>query len=104
MRLPQLFVQDDFKVTPNLTLNLGLRYQIQSGWGEVKGNMRTFDPTVPNPATGTLGAMWYGSTHANGRTHSSGAGVTTPSCPGLGSPGRSMPNTVITWRIRTLRL
>jgi len=68
MRLPQVFAQDDFKVTPNLTLNLGLRYQIQSGWGEVKGNMRVFDPTVQNPATGTLGAMWYGSTKANGRT------------------------------------
>src|SRR5215469_12818674 len=67
LRLPQLFVQDDFKVSSNLTLNLGLRYQIQSGWGEVKGNMRTFDPTVPNPATGTLGAMWYGTTKANGR-------------------------------------
>jgi len=63
MRLPQMFVQDDYKVTPHLTLNLGLRYQIQSGWGEVKGNMRTFDPTLPNPASGTLGAMWYGSTH-----------------------------------------
>ncbi len=68
IKLPQMFVQDDFKVTPNLTLNLGLRYQIQSGWGEVKGNMRTFDPTIQNPASGTLGAMWYGSTHANGRT------------------------------------
>jgi len=63
MRLPQLFVQDDYKVTPHLTLNLGLRYQIQSGWGEVKGNMATFDPTLPNPASGTLGAMWYGSAH-----------------------------------------
>ncbi|HEY6375881.1 MAG TPA: carboxypeptidase regulatory-like domain-containing protein, partial [Edaphobacter sp.] len=68
MRLPQLFVQDDYKLTPNLTLNLGLRYQIQSGWGEVKGNMATFDPTVQNPATGTLGAYWFGSTKANGRS------------------------------------
>jgi hypothetical protein len=67
MRVPQVFIQDDYKVTPNLTVNLGLRYQIQSGWGEVKGNMATFDPTVQNPVSGTLGAMWYGSTKANGR-------------------------------------
>lgn len=68
MRLPQMFVQDDYKVLPNLTLNLGLRYQIQTGWGEVKGNMATFDPTVQNPKSGTLGGLWFGSTHANGRT------------------------------------
>jgi hypothetical protein len=68
MSLPQMFIQDDFKVTQNITLNLGLRYQIQTGWNEVKGNMKVFDPTVPNPATGTLGAMWYGTTKANGRS------------------------------------
>lgn len=67
MRVPQVFIQDDYKITPHLTVNLGLRYQIQSGWGEVKGNMSTFDQTVQNPATGTLGAMWYGTTKANGR-------------------------------------
>jgi hypothetical protein len=67
-KLPQLFVQDDFKVRSNLTLNLGLRYQIQTGWSEVKGNERSFDPTVPNPGTGTLGALWFGSTKANGRS------------------------------------
>jgi hypothetical protein len=68
MKLPQMFVQDDYKVGPKLTLNLGLRYQIQTGWREIDGNEASFDPTVQNPATGTLGAMWYGSTHANGRT------------------------------------
>lgn len=66
---PQLFVQDDYKVSPNLTVNLGLRYEIETGWSEVKGNEAAFDPTVVNPANGKDGAMWYGVTHANGRTH-----------------------------------
>jgi hypothetical protein len=65
---PQLFVQDDVKVTPKLTVNLGLRWEANTGWSEVKGNESTFDPTVLNPGTGTLGAMWYGTTKANGRT------------------------------------
>lgn len=67
-KTPQVFIQDDYKIRPNLTLNLGLRYQINHGWNEIRGNMASFDPTVLNPATGTLGAYWYGTTHANGRT------------------------------------
>ncbi|HEY6330948.1 MAG TPA: TonB-dependent receptor [Blastocatellia bacterium] len=63
------FAQDDFKVTPHLTFNLGLRYQRQSGWG-VDGNMfGVFDPNLVNPGPfipkGTLGALEYGGT--NGR-------------------------------------
>ena len=68
-KLPQMFIQDDYKIKPNLTVNLGLRYQIQTGWSEVKGNEASFDPTVTNPVTNTLGAIWFGATHANGRTH-----------------------------------
>jgi hypothetical protein len=69
LKSPQFFAQDDFKIRPTLTLNLGLRYQITHGWGETHGNLDSFDPTVMNPATNTLGAEWYGSTHANGRTN-----------------------------------
>ncbi len=95
IKLPQLFAQDDVKLTAKLTLNLGLRYQIQSGWGEVKGNMRTFDPTVPNPAAGgALGAMWYGSTAANGRTTLQ-APVYNTFLPRVGFSWAAMPNTVI---------
>jgi hypothetical protein len=68
-KLPQIFAQDDYKIKPNLTLNLGLRYQIQTGWSETKGNEASFDPTITNPVTNTLGAIWFGSTHINGRTH-----------------------------------
>ncbi|MBV9669567.1 MAG: TonB-dependent receptor, partial [Acidobacteriales bacterium] len=62
---PQFFVQDDYKLRPNLTLNLGLRYQIQGGWSEVANRLGTFDPTIINPVTGTPGAMWFGG--QNGR-------------------------------------
>ncbi|HSU30506.1 MAG TPA: TonB-dependent receptor [Bryobacteraceae bacterium] len=68
LKNPGVFVQDDFKVNPKLTLNLGLRWEGNTGWSEVHGNERSFDPNIINPATNAPGAMWYGITAANGRT------------------------------------
>jgi hypothetical protein len=62
------FIQDDFKVSRNLTLNLGLRWMGTKGFSDRDGNVRSFDPTLVNPVTGQPGAMWYGTTAANGRT------------------------------------
>jgi hypothetical protein len=59
MKSPQFFIQDDYKILPNLTLNLGLRYQIQGGWSEVAGRVGLFDPTITNPVTNTPGAVWF---------------------------------------------
>jgi hypothetical protein len=59
-KVPQFFIQDDFKVSPNLTVNLGLRYQIQQGWHEIDNRIGDFDPNIINPVTNTPGAMWFG--------------------------------------------
>jgi len=68
MKNPGIFVQDDFKLSPKLTLNLGLRWEGNTGWSEIHGNARSFDPNIINPATNKPGAMWYAVNGTNGRT------------------------------------
>jgi len=52
------FFQDDFKLTPRLTLNLGVRYDIPGLRSEARDRYRGFDPNKPNPeAGGRLGAL-----------------------------------------------
>ncbi len=38
-----VFVTDEFKVTPKLTLNLGLRYELHAPWTEANGRLSMFD-------------------------------------------------------------
>jgi Carboxypeptidase regulatory-like domain len=97
---PQVFVQDDYKVRPNLTLNLGLRYQIQRGWNEVHGRIGGFDPTIFNDVSGNLGAMWFAP--ANHRTQAQ-ANVYSGVLPRIGAAYTFHNNTVIRggWGIYT---
>jgi outer membrane receptor protein involved in Fe transport len=53
-----LFASDDFKVSSNLTLNLGLRWQLQSGWSEKNNLFGEYDPHLPNTA-GPAGAILF---------------------------------------------
>jgi outer membrane receptor protein involved in Fe transport len=57
-----MFGSDDIKVTPRLTLNLGLRWQMQSGWGVSNNLFGNYDPVLPNSADGGLykGAILFG--------------------------------------------
>jgi hypothetical protein len=94
LKSPQMFAQDDFKIRPNLTLNLGIRYEIRHGWSEVHGNEAVYDPAVINPATGTSGAYWYGLTKAHGRDALQ-ADVYGTVLPRVGFSWLPMPNTTV---------
>jgi hypothetical protein len=46
------WVQDNYKLTRRLTVNLGLRHDISTPWVEVADRMSWLNPDLPNPAIG----------------------------------------------------
>ncbi|MCI0622643.1 MAG: TonB-dependent receptor [Acidobacteria bacterium] len=53
------FVQDDFKISPKLTLNIGLRYEFQPPQVEVADRTSNFDLNLTDPLTGMKGAVVF---------------------------------------------
>jgi hypothetical protein len=59
------YVQDNWKITPKLTLDLGFRYDFFPSLTEVHDNMSFFNPNLANPVTGTNGALQFTGTGTN---------------------------------------
>jgi hypothetical protein len=49
------YIQDDYKVTPRLTLNLGLRYDVENGKRDRFNQLTWFDYDAPSPLAGPAG-------------------------------------------------
>jgi hypothetical protein len=59
------FFQDDWKLRPTLTINLGARWELQGALDEAKDRLSVLDPALPgtigNAGTGPLGSFRMGS-------------------------------------------
>ena len=53
------FIQDDWRATPKLTLNLGLRYDVDQPRWETNNRQNSFDRGALNPVSGTPGVVLF---------------------------------------------
>ncbi len=62
------YFQDEWKVTPKLTLDLGIRWDYLPPYHEVLNRYSFLNPNITNPVTGNKGALQFAGSHG-------GAGV-----------------------------
>ncbi|HEY1741666.1 MAG TPA: carboxypeptidase regulatory-like domain-containing protein [Granulicella sp.] len=59
------YIQDNWKISSKLTLDIGLRYDFYPTYTEAHNVLSFFSPTLINPITGAPGAIQYAGTGAN---------------------------------------
>jgi hypothetical protein len=64
------YIDDAYKLTGNLTLNLGLRYDVLTGWTDRHNQFAWFDPNKPDPVLGLPGALQFVGVNGNRRQQS----------------------------------
>jgi len=91
------FMQDTWKLTPKLTADLGLRWEISTPVSEAHDKMSFMDPTVPNPGAGGLLGAYVFEGSGTGRLGSNTSQTTFKNAwgPRIGLSYQIRPNTVV---------
>jgi Carboxypeptidase regulatory-like domain len=87
------YVQDDYRVSTRLSINLGLRYEFDGPASEAHNNMYTFNPNIIDPTSGKRGGIQFAG--VNGAPHSLAANVYTGVLPRVGFNYHAFRNTVV---------
>lgn len=69
------YVQDSYKITPKLTLDLGLRWDYLPPFHELRNRWTFLNPTLTNPLTGTPGILQFAGNYGGAGVS---CGCTTP--------------------------
>ena len=86
------YIQDDYRFSENLTINLGLRYEFDGPFSETHNNSYTFNPNIVDPVTGKMGGITFAG--YDGAPHSLIPNIYTGILPRAGFNYRAFRNTV----------